>query len=189
MAGQPSPARRGASTTAAAIHNAHDVTTAFRTDPFRHRPASRARRIDGSNRCTLKAFRDCVARIPRACAVERALPSPRPQAGWPNAARREQREEGREQRAASSIHCIFTVSRDHVEKVMKIRNGHPKIFTAYLRCPVTTSKSAQKYLSSLCQKSEKQKLLRRGSPIRFTSYLRCLVTTSMRAEKSPKKIF
>ena len=91
--------------------------------------------------------RDCVARIPRAYAVEMALPSPRPQAGGPNAARREQREEGREQKAASSIRCIFTVSRGHVEKVLKIRNGHPNIFTAYLRCPVTTSKSAEKYLS------------------------------------------
>ena len=91
-------------------------------------------------------------RIPRAYAVEMALPSPRPQEGWPNAARREQREEGREQRAASSIHCIFTVSRDHVEKVMKIRNGHPQIFIAYLRCSVTTSKSAEKYLSPLLPK-------------------------------------
>ena len=90
-----------------------------------------------------------LARIPRAYAVAMALPSPRPQAGWPNAARREQREEGREQRAASSIHCIFTVSRGHVEKVLKIRKVRPQIFTAYLRCFVTTSKSAEKYLSSL----------------------------------------
>ena len=65
---------------------------------------------------------------------------------------REKREERREQMAASSIHCIFTVSRDHLEKVPRIRNGHRKIFTAYLRCPVTTSKSAQKYLSSLLPK-------------------------------------
>ena len=65
---------------------------------------------------------------------------------------REKREERREQMAASSIHCIFTVSRDHVEKVLKIRNDHPKIFTAYLRCPVTTSKSAEKYSSALLPK-------------------------------------
>ena len=37
---------------------------------------------------------------------------------------REKREERREKMAASSIHCIFTVSRDHLEKVMKIRGGH-----------------------------------------------------------------
>ena len=49
-----------------------------------------------------------------------ALPSPRPQTAWPNAARREQREEGREQKADSSIRSIFTVSRGQVEKVLKI---------------------------------------------------------------------
>ena len=37
---------------------------------------------------------------------------------------REKREERREKMAASSIHCIFIVSRDHLEKVMKIRGGH-----------------------------------------------------------------
>ena len=66
--------------------------------------------------------------------------------------KRGEREERREQMAASSIHCIFTVPRDHLEKVQNIRNGHPNIFTAYLRCPVTTSKSAQKYFSSLLPK-------------------------------------
>ena len=124
-------------------------------DPFGHRAAAKGGRIDGSNHCILRVDRDCVARIPRAYAVEMALPFHRPQARWPNAARREQREEGREQRAASSIHRIFTVSRDHVEKVMKIRNGHPQIFTAYLRCSVTTSKSAEKYLSPLLPKVRK----------------------------------
>ena len=108
--------------------------------------------MDGSNRYILKVNRDYVDRIPRKYAVEMALPSPRPQAAWPNAARREQREEGREQKADSSIRCIFTVPRGQVEKVLKIRNGHRKIFTAYLRCPVTTSKSAQKYFSSLLPK-------------------------------------
>ena len=107
---------------------------------------------DGSNRCILRGDRKCVVRIPRKYAVEMALPSPRPQAGWPNAARREMREEGKEQSAASSIRCIFTVSRGHVEKALKIRNGHPQIFTAYLRCSVTTSKSAEKYLSPLLPK-------------------------------------
>ena len=68
------------------------------------------------------------------------------------AEKREKREETREKMAASSIHCISTVSRDHLEKVLKIRNGHLNIFTAYLRCPVTTSKSAQKYFSSLLPK-------------------------------------
>ena len=81
-----------------------------------------------------------------------ALPSPRPQAAWPNAARREQREEGREQKADSSIRCIFTVSRGQVEKVLKIRKVHPHRITAYLRCPVTTSKSAEKYSSALLPK-------------------------------------
>ena len=37
---------------------------------------------------------------------------------------REKREERREKIAAISIHCIFTVPRDHLEKVMKIRGGH-----------------------------------------------------------------
>ena len=37
---------------------------------------------------------------------------------------REKREERREQMAARSIHCIFTVSRDHLEKVLKITGGH-----------------------------------------------------------------
>ena len=112
----------------------------------------KSRSIDGSNRCILRVDRDCVERIHRAYAVAMALPSPRPQAGWKKAGRREKREERREHMAASSNHCISTVSRGHLEKVLKIRNGHPKIFTAYLRCPVTTSKSAQKYFSSLLPK-------------------------------------
>ena len=37
---------------------------------------------------------------------------------------RKKREERREQKAASSIHCIFIVSRAHLEKVMKIIGGH-----------------------------------------------------------------
>ena len=37
---------------------------------------------------------------------------------------RKKREERREQMAASSIHCIFTVSRDHLEKVLKITGAH-----------------------------------------------------------------
>ena len=57
--------------------------------------------------------------------------------------------------AASSIHCIFTVSRDHAKKVMKFRNDHPQIFTAYLRCSVTTSESAEKYLNPLSPKVRK----------------------------------
>ena len=81
-----------------------------------------------------------------------ALPSPRPQTAWPNAARREQREEGREQKADSSIRSIFTVSRGQVEKVLKIRKVHPHRIAAYLRCPVTTSKSAEKYSSALLPK-------------------------------------
>ena len=116
------------------------------------RSGIKRRRIDGSNRCILRVDRDCVARIPRAYAVEMALPSPRPQAGWPNAARREQREEGREQKADSSIRSIFTVSRGQVEKVLKIRKVHPHRITPYLRCPVTTSKSAEKYSSALLLK-------------------------------------
>ena len=81
-----------------------------------------------------------------------ALPSPRPQAAWPNAARSEQREDGREQNTDSSIRSIFTVPRGQVEKVLKIRKVHPHRFTAYLRCPVTTSKSAEKYSSALLLK-------------------------------------
>ena len=114
------------------------------TDPFLHRTAAKARWINGSNRFILRVDRDCVDRIHCAYAVAMALPSPRPQAGWKQAGRREKREERREQMAASSIHCIFTVSRDHLEKVLKIRGGHPARFTAFLRCPVTTSKSSQK---------------------------------------------
>ena len=37
---------------------------------------------------------------------------------------REKREERREKMAATSMHCIFTVSRDQFKKVMKIRGGH-----------------------------------------------------------------
>ena len=84
-----------------------------------------------------------------------ALPSPRPQTAWPNAARREQREEGREQKADSSIRSIFTVSRGQVEKVLKIRKVHPHRITPYLWCPVTTSKSAEKYSSALLLKIRK----------------------------------
>ena len=40
------------------------------------------------------------------------------------AEKREKREERREKMAASWIHCIFTMSRAHFEKVMKIRRGH-----------------------------------------------------------------
>ena len=78
-------------------------------------------KFDGQNRCILRGDRDYVDRIPRKYAIEMALPSPRPQAAWPNAARREQREEGREQRAASSIRCIFTVSRDHGVEGRKVQ--------------------------------------------------------------------
>ena len=105
--------------------------------------------IDGSNRFILRGDREYVDRIPRKYGVEMALPSPRPQTAWPNAARREQREEGREQKADSSIRLIFTVSRGQVEKVLKIRKVHPHRITPYLRCPVTTSKSAEKYSSAL----------------------------------------
>ena len=148
--------------------------------------------IDGSNHCILRVDRDCVERIHRAYAVAMALPSPRPRAGWKKAEGREKREERREQMAASSIHCIFTVSRDHLEKVLKIRNGHPARFTAFLRCPVTTSMRAAKAHKSnfalFRQNFEKQRVQRRGSPTRFTAYLRCLVTTSMRAEKFKKNL-
>ena len=39
---------------------------------------------------------------------------------------REKREERREKKenGRQLIHCIFIVSRDHLEKVMKIRGGH-----------------------------------------------------------------
>ena len=40
------------------------------------------------------------------------------------AEKREKREERREKMAASSIHCISTVSRGHLKEVMKIRRGH-----------------------------------------------------------------
>ena len=73
----------------------------------------KARSIDGSNRCILRVDRDGVDRIHRAYAVAMALPSPRPQAGWKKAGRREKREESK---------------------------WPPARFTAYLRCPVTTSK-------------------------------------------------
>ena len=44
------------------------------------------------------------------------------------------------------------MSRGHLKQFVKIANGQRKIFTAYLRCPVTTSKSAQKLFSSLLLK-------------------------------------
>ena len=53
---------------------------------------------------------------------------------------------------ASSNHCISTVSRGRLKQFVKIANGQRNIFTAYLRCPVTTSKSAQKLFSSLLPK-------------------------------------
>ena len=80
-------------------------------------PPAKARSIDGSNRCILRVDRDCVDRIHRAYAVAMALPSPRPQAGWKKAGRREKREESK---------------------------WPPARFTAYLRCPVTTSKKFRK---------------------------------------------
>ena len=83
------------------------------------------------NRCILRGDRDYVDIIRRKYAVEMALPSPRPQAAWPNAARREQREEGRKQKADCSIRSIFTVSRGQVEKVLKIRKVHPHRITPY----------------------------------------------------------
>ena len=39
---------------------------------------------------------------------------------------REKREERREKMAASTIHCIFIMSHDHLEKVLKITGGHEK---------------------------------------------------------------
>ena len=45
-------------------------------DPFGHRPAAKGGQIDGSKRCILRVNRDCVARIPRAYAVEMPLPFP-----------------------------------------------------------------------------------------------------------------
>ena len=41
---------------------------------------------------------------------------------------RGKREERKEQMAASSIHCLFTVSRGKLEKVLKNSNGHPLPF-------------------------------------------------------------
>ena len=100
---------------------------------------------------------------------------------------REKKEERREQMAASSIHFIFTVSRDHLDKVLKITDGHPKIFTAYLRCPVTTSKSAQKLFSSLLPKVRKAE----GASKRLANSIRCICTVYRghvdEARKVPKK--
>ena len=100
---------------------------------------------------------------------------------------REKREERREQMAASSIHCIFTMSRDHLEKVLNIRNGQPKIFTAYLRRPVTTSKSAPKVLEPSFAKS----LTSRGGFQRLAKSIHCIFTVSRghvhEGRKVPKK--
>ena len=76
-------------------------------------PPAQARWIDGSNRCILRVDRDCVDRIHRAYAVAMALPSPRPQAGWKKARRREKREESTWPQAR---------------------------ITAFLRCPLAASK-------------------------------------------------
>ncbi|MDA8609512.1 hypothetical protein N9L19_01200 [bacterium] len=51
--------------------------------------------IDSSNRCILAVDRDGDERIHRAYAVAMALPSPRLQAGWKKAERREKRANGR----------------------------------------------------------------------------------------------
>ena len=103
-----------------------------------------------------------------------ALPSPRPQTAWPNAARREQREEGREQKADSSIRLIFTVSRGQVEKVLKIRKVHPHRITPYLRGPVTTSKSSEKYSSALLLKIRKAEVASK----RLAKQIRSIFTVS-----------
>ena len=114
-----------------------------------------------------------------------ALPSPRPQAAWPNAARREQREEGREQKADSSIRSIFTVSRGQVEKVLKIRKVHPHRITPYLRCPVTTSKSVAKYLSSLLPTVCKSG----GASKRLAKHIRRIFTVFRDHVVEGKKVF
>ena len=59
-------------------------------------PPAKARWIDGSNHCILRVDRDCVDRIHRAYEVVMAFPSPRPQAGWQKAGRREKRANGRQ---------------------------------------------------------------------------------------------
>ena len=96
----------------------------FKLRAFLENQFSKSRSIDGSNHCILRVDRECVERIHRAYAVAMALPSPRPRAGWKKAGRRGKRDERRENMAASSIHWIFTVPRDHLEKVLKIRGGH-----------------------------------------------------------------
>ena len=71
--------------------------------------------------------------------------------------RREKREERREQMAASSIHCIFTVSRDHLEKVLKIRNGHPTI-----HCIFTVSRDHVEKCTKVLELSFAKSLKSRG---------------------------
>ena len=108
---------------------------------------------------------------------------------------REKREERREKMAASSIHCIFTVSRDYLEKVMKIRGGHENDrqldSLQILRCPETTSMRAAKVHKSSSdlfrQNSEKQRVLRRGSPARIPAFLQGAVATSSEGKTRPKK--
>ena len=69
--------------------------------------------IDGSNHCILRVDRDCVERIHRAYAVAMALPSPRPQAGWEKAGRREKREESTwpQARITSFLRCPVAISK------------------------------------------------------------------------------
>ena len=99
--------------------------------------------------------------------------SARIMAGWYRKGGVPKRAEGREQR------------KERREKREEIK-WPPARFTAFLRCPVTTSMRAAKVRKSTFalfrQKSTKQRVLRRGSPSRFTAYLRCPVATSMRAE-------
>ena len=90
------------------------------------------------------------------------------------AERSEKRAERRGKRAKGrqldSLH-IYGV-RGQVEKVLKIRKVHPHRITPYLRCPVTTSKSAEKYsgarLPKVCKAEVASKRLAKQIRLIFT---------------------
>ena len=91
---------------------------------------------------------------------------------------REKREERREKREESKWpparftaygRCPVTTSKN-----LKTRDGHPTIFTAYWLCPFTTSKSAQKYFSSLLPKVRKAE----GASQRLANSIHFIFTVS-----------
>jgi len=98
--------------------------------------------------------------------------------------------------AASSIDCISTGSRGHLEKVMKIRGGHRNgrhlDSLHFYRVPWPSrweSTKHQRASEGLFRKSfENQRVPRRASPARFTAFLQGAMATSMEGKTRWKKL-